>query len=383
MARLPVTRWLARVLALALLPAGLPAQHPTVSVPTAPAAPQLWPTRTLLGQDYVSARDVAKRFNLKAEWARADLVMTLSDASGVRLSFESRRRDFHFDGLRVFLGEPAVAERDSIWISKLDVIKIIHPLFRPADHLALLPAAAPKIIVLDPGHGGSDPGKENKLLGLNEKTATLDVVLRLKKILEARGWQVLLTRPDDRELSPVKVVDLKRRADVANLAHADLFLSIHFNSVEKDTDRVTGVETYSMTPQFMLSTADERKDDKTDTAFPGNKLDNANLLLGEQLHRAMISSLKASDRGYKHGRLEVLRLAECPGALVECAYLSNITDARRVATPEYRDRIAQALATGVQNYAAALAALHPAPLPPPVLLPPTRPTTPPAAPASK
>lgn len=379
MARLPVTRWLARAIALVLLPAAAWAQQPPPVVPAAgPATPQLWPTQSIQGRDYISVREFARRFGLKAEWTKSDLTMTLSDVGGARFTFESHRRDFHFDNLRVFLGEPALAERDTLWVSKLDLIKIVAPLFRPADHVELLPAAAPKLIVLDPGHGGSDPGKENKLLGVNEKTSTLDVALRLRKILEARGWQVLLTRTDDRELSPVKVVDLQRRAGLANKAHADLFLSIHFNSVEKDTERVTGVETYAMTPQFMLSTADERKDDKTDTAFPGNKLDNANLLFGEQIHRAMLAALRASDRGYKHGRLEVLRFAECPGALVECAYLSNITDARRVGTPEYRERIAEALATGVQNYAAVLAALHPPP--PPVL---SAPGPAPAVPASK
>jgi N-acetylmuramoyl-L-alanine amidase len=386
MARLPVTRWLAWVVALVLLPAAAWAQP---AAPAAPAPPQLWPTRSLLGKDYVSVRDIAFRFRLKAEWTKSDLTMTLSDASGVRLAFESHRRDFHFDALRVFLGDAVLSEHDTLWVSKLDVIKVVAPLFRPADHVALLPATAPKIIVLDAGHGGSDPGKENKLLGLNEKTSTLDVTLRLKKILEARGWQVILTRSDDRELSPVKVVDLRRRSEIANSAHADLFLSIHFNSVEKDTERVTGVETFAMTPQFMLSTADERKDEMTDISFPGNKHDNANLLFCEQVHRAMTSALHASDRGLKHQRWAVLRFLDCPGVLVECAYLSNITDARRVATAEYRERIAQALATGVQNYATALAALHPAPPPPappvmaPAMPPGGRPVTTPAPKPSK
>jgi N-acetylmuramoyl-L-alanine amidase len=391
MARLPDTRRLAWVVALTLLPGsgvaqpsanrpeaavpGLPA--PVRQPPTRPAALQLWPTQTFRGVEWVSLRDIAQRFGFKAEWTKSDATMTLGDATGVRLEFENRRRDFRFDGLRVFLGDAVLAARDTLWVSKLDVIKIVAPLVRPADHLALLPATTPKIIVLDAGHGGSDPGKENHLLGLKEKTLSLDVVLRLRKILETLGWQVLLTRADDRELSPVKSVDLRRRSEIANTAHADLFLSVHFNSVEKDTERVTGVETFAMTPQFMLSTADEKKDEMTDIAFPGNKHDNANLLFGEQLHRAMISGLRASDRGLKHQRWAVVRFLDCPGALVECAYLSNLTDARRVTSPEYRQKIAEALATGIQNYATVLAALHPAP--PPVAAPVTRP----APPASK
>jgi len=352
-----------------LLAVGAAAQVPS------PAGPQLWPTRAFHGIEYVSLREFAARFGLKAEWTNGEQTMLLRDGSGERYAFETRKRDFHFDHLRIFLGDPTLPEHDALWVSKLDLIKIVAPLLRPADHAALIPAAAPKLIVLDAGHGGIDPGKENKLIGINEKTATLDVALRLKQILEARGWRVLLTRSEDKELSTSKVVDLQRRADLANQAHADLFLSIHFNSVERDVERVTGVETYAMTPQFMLSTADERKDPMTDTAFPGNRLDYANLLLGENLHRAMLAGLKASDRGFKHARYATLRSVECPGALVECAYLSNNVEARRVATPEYRERIAEALAAGLQDYAAAVVALHPLPPPPPVMLP-AKPVTP-------
>jgi N-acetylmuramoyl-L-alanine amidase len=339
---------------------------PARVAPTRPAPParppQLWAFTRLRNTDYVSVRDIATRFNLKAAWTKPDTILTLSDARGVRFTFEANQRDCYFDGMRVLLGENVLGDRDSLWVTKLDVIKLIAPLFSPADHAAVLPLRAPSTIVLDPGHGGSDPGKENKLLGVNEKTFTLDVALRVKKILEPRGWRVLLTRSDDRELSPIKKKDLQLRDDLANSNKADLFLSIHFNSVEKEPERVTGVETYTMTPQFMFSAADLRKDEMTDTAFPGNKLDYANVLFGERIHRAMLAGLKTPDRGFKRGRLAVLRFIECPGALVECGYLSNNTEARRIATPEYRQRIAESIANGVQGYADALAALRSPPV---------------------
>ncbi len=337
---------------------------PARVAPTRPAParpPQLWAFTRLRGTDYVSVREVAARFNLKAAWTKPETIMTLSDSRGVRFTFEANQRDFYFDGLRVLLGEGVLNDRDSLWVSKLDVIKLVAPLFSPADHLAFLPVTAPRTIVLDPGHGGSDPGKENKLLGVNEKTLTLDVALRVRKILEARGWRVLMTRSDDRELSPIKKKDLQMRDDYANSNQADLYLSIHFNSVEKDSERVTGVETYTMTPQFMLSAANLEKDKLTDTAFPGNKLDYANLLFGEQIHRAMLGGLKTPDRGFKRGRLAVLQFLDCPGALVECGYLSSIVEARRIATAEFRQKIAEAIASGVQGYAETLAALRATP----------------------
>lgn len=329
--------------------------------PTRPAPSILWATTKLRNIDHVSVRDLARNYGLKAAWTKGDTVMTLSDARGVRFTFEGNQKDFRFDGLRVFLGTPALLHKDSLWVSQLDVIKIIAPLFRPADHLAFLPATAPRLIVLDPGHGGIDPGTQNLKLGLNEKTFTLDVALRLRKILELGGWRVLLVRDKDIELSKDKRTDLLMRDEFANRNKADLYLSIHFNNAPES---IAGVETYCLAPQFMHSAGDDQGDDMTKAAYPGNRLDYANLLFGGQLHRAMITGLKVSDRGFKHARQAVLRLLDCPGALVECAYLSNDAEARRVATPEYRQQLAEALAAGVQNYAASLAALREAPAAP-------------------
>ncbi len=332
-----------------------PEVAPIRPVPSHPA--QLWPFIRLRNTDYVSLRDVAERFGLKAGWAKPELVQTLSDSRGVRFTFDGNQRDFRFDGLRIFLGEPALLHKDSLWVSKLDVIKIVAPLFWPADHASQLPATAPKVIVLDPGHGGIDPGTENRRVGVNEKTFTLDIALRVRKILELQGWRVLLTRENDTPFSKDKKADLLLRDEFANRNKADLFLSIHFNSAP---EAITGVETYSMAPQFMLSTGDETGDEMTKVAYPSNRLDFANLLFGEQIHRAMIETLKTPDRGCKRGRRAVLRMLDCPGVLVEGAYLSNDTEARRVATPEFRQQIAEGIARGVQGYAATLATLRPA-----------------------
>ena len=340
-------------------PEAAPARVEAVPVHAVPTRPvQLWPFTRLRNTDYVSLRDVAERFGLRAAWAKAELALTLGDPHGVRFTFDANQRDFRFDGLRVFLGEPALLHKDSLWISKLDVIKIVVPLLRPADHAAQLPPAGPKVIVLDPGHGGIDPGTENKRVGVNEKTLALDVALRARKILELQGWRVLLTRENDAPFSKDKRTDLLLRDEFANKNKADLFLSIHFNSAP---EAITGVETYTMAPQFMLSTGDGTGDEMTKVAYPSNRLDFANLLFGEQLHRAMIDTLKTPDRGYKRGRRAVLRLLDCPGALVECAYLSNDAEARRATTPEFRQQIAEGIARGVQGYVSALAALPPAP----------------------
>jgi N-acetylmuramoyl-L-alanine amidase len=338
-----------------------PRSAPTrpTDAPTRPG-PVLWPTTKIKGVEHVNLRDFAKQLDLKLAWTKPAAALTLSDARGVRLTFEANEKDFYFDGLRIFLGAPALLHKGQMWVSRLDVVKIVAPVFRPAAHADALPAAPPRIIVLDPGHGGIDPGMQNTKLKLDEKTFTLDVARRLEKLLEARGFKVLLVREKDTELSRDKKADLLLRNEFANRNKADLYVSIHFNSAGP---AVTGIETYGLTPQHMLSAGADRPDDMTRVAYPGNRLDYANLLFGEQVHRAMIAGVKTPDRGFKHARHAVLRMLDCPGVLVECAYLSNEAEARRVATPEFRQQLAESLAAGVQNYAATLATLRPPPPP--------------------
>jgi N-acetylmuramoyl-L-alanine amidase len=362
-------RWLGLlgVLASGVVPARstppAAAGTPAGSVRAAPTRPaQLWPFTKIQGVDWVRVTDLADRHGLKAAWSRPAAERTLADARGVRLRFEANQRDCHLDGVRVFLGRPVLLHRGELWVTKLDVIKTLAPLLRPEDHLAHLPAAPPKVVVLDAGHGGNDPGKQNLTHKLDEKDMTLDVVLRLRKLLELRGYTVRLTREKDERLAPEQRTDLDRRAAVSKDAGADLFLSIHFNAVEpRDAARVTGTETYVLTPQFQWSSTDNNGDGLTNTAFPANRQDTANAVLGYHLHRAMLAGLKTSDRGFKRGRLRVLLLPECPAALLEAAYLSNDAEAARVGTPEFRQQIAESIAEGVQQYAATLAALRPAP----------------------
>lgn len=315
-----------------------------------------WPTARLYGDEYVDLALIAKKLGLKISFAGKKA--TLSDAGGTRCVFEDVERDFHLDGIRIHMSKPVVASAESLWVTKLDAEKTILPLFRPADLAAQLPVGAPRLIVLDPGHGGTDPGTENKKANITEKAAALDVALRVRKLLEARGYRVKMTRETDTRFSGNPRVDLPMRVDFANKALADLFVSIHFNNAP---EAIKGVETYTLTPQHMLSTAATTPDEDTPRALPGNRHDHANLLLGFAMHRAMIRGLETPDRGYKRARWAVLRTLASPGVLVECAYLSNDEEARRVAKPEFRQQIAESIAAGVVAYSEQIEKLRPAP----------------------
>jgi N-acetylmuramoyl-L-alanine amidase len=198
----------------------------------------------------------------------------------------------------------------------------------------------------------------NERLNLFEKTFTLDTSQRLKKILEARGWKVVLTRNDDRQLKPSKADDLRRRAEIADEVEADVFVSVHFNAVEDQVEKVRGLEVFRFTPQHQppISRAMRRIDDAQ--LSPGNGNDAWNSLLAHSIQNAMLTRLKLEDRGFKHERFAVLRLVSCPAVLIEGGFMSNMSEAKQIATPAYRQRLAEAIADGLSDYRSTLEKLR-------------------------
>ena len=285
----------------------------------------------------------AKQHGLTLQWLEPGKRFQLT-GTGPRVEFEVGSREFSIDGARAFLGEAIRMPQKKALISRIDAERFVGPILRPS---AAGPAPALRVIALDAGHGGRDSGKVNPRLKVSEKTLTLDMVNRMKPLLEKQGYRVVLTRTEDR------FVELAERAEIADRAGADLFISVHFNSVESGAERVTGVEVFTMTPQHQLST-DQNPDSQASKANPGNLYDGWNAVLGHCLHKAMLDDMKVPDRGLKHGRLAVLRLSSCPAALVEAGYLSHPDETRKLMKPAYRQQIAEALADGVSNYARAL-----------------------------
>jgi len=338
-------RTAAGVLLLWLAVAGdLPAQNSTRPPPTRPL-----PTVRLGAAEYLNAADFGARFGLKALRSGDGRKLTLQ-SKWTKIELEVDTRESAINGVRVFLGEAVRDHRGALHLSRIDAEKLITPLLLPGSGQTDIPVV--RTIVIDPGHGGSDPGMQNKALRLDEKTLALDTALRLKKVLEQQGYRIVLTRQDDRQLARSKKEDLQRRGELTLSAKADLFISLHYNSVESGADRVTGVEVYSLTPQFQYSHSDPDREDSTAAiANLGNRHDHWNALLAYHIHRELLSGLKASDRGLKRGRLAVLRVASCPAVLVEAGFLSNDAEARKIATPAYRQKVAESIAEGVRIYA--------------------------------
>jgi N-acetylmuramoyl-L-alanine amidase len=305
----------------------------------AAASPALASIR-MFGVDYVDAHDFARRFDLTPSWTVPQKTLRLKNST-TRLDFTVHDMDAWLNGLRVFLGEPVVVRSGKLYFSKNDAEEFLAPILSRNATEARFPI---KTIVVDAGHGGSDPGNQNGRLKLKEKTYTLDVARRLERLLKAQGYKVVMTRKND------KAVDLDQRAALANKVNADLFISIHFNGFSRST--VAGAETYVMTPRYQRSSPQAERDDKmVRTNYPANKYDRWNASLGYHVHRALVTGLKAPDRGLKRFRYSVLRSVDCPAVLVEAAFLSNDAEGRKVATAAYRQRLAESIARGVQQHA--------------------------------
>ena len=305
-------------------------------------------TIRLSGVEYTDARSFLARYGLKATWIQAASRLRF-ESSWTKIELEANSREASLNGTRLFLGEPVIARERSLFISRIDAEKLFGAILRPAGITGDIPQL--RTIVIDPGHGGIDPGKQHAALKLDEKSVALDTSLRLKKLLEAEGYKVILTRSDDRHLSADKADDLRLRAEVANEAEADLFISIHFNAVPPvDAARVQGTETYTFTPQYQRSTADGSRHAADRVAAPGNRHDAWNAVLGYAVHRHLLAGLGAPDRGLKRARFAVLKFVSCPAVLIEAGFLSNDSEARRIGSAAYRDDLAQAIAAGVRAY---------------------------------
>jgi N-acetylmuramoyl-L-alanine amidase len=222
-------------------------------------------------------------------------------------------------------------------------------------------------IVIDPGHGGHDTGTIGPN-GLEEKDLVLDVGRRLGKLLEARlGAEVVYTRKDD------TFIPLETRTAVANQARADLFVSIHANSSHDPDAR--GVETYYLnftsSPEALDVAARENAvseksiyelQDLVKKIALKEKIEESREFAGdvqESLHSGLaIKSPAIRDRGVKKAPFIVLIGANMPSILAEISFVSNPTDEHRLATSEYRQRIAESLYRGIAKYANGLSGVR-------------------------
>lgn len=187
--------------------------------------------------------------------------------------------------------------------------------------VAALPAvgnfnASGLTVMLDAGHGGSDPGAQRG--DIQEKEITLGIVKQLKRVLESRGARVLLTRQDD------TFVSLEDRVSLTNSAGPTVFLSVHINALESTSD-IHGIETYYQTEQSRA--------------------------LADSVHNSLVTNLQAPDRSVRKARFYVINHTPVPAVLAEVGFISNKDERTKLISSDYQQQVAEALAQGVMLYA--------------------------------
>ncbi|MEN4053431.1 N-acetylmuramoyl-L-alanine amidase [Sulfurimonas sp. NWX79] len=219
-----------------------------------------------------------------------------------------------------------------------------------------------KVIVIDAGHGGKDPGA----LGYRryrEKVVVLQIAQELKKILRSRGYRVYMTRDRD------KFVKLRDRTKFANDKKADIFISIHANAVNrKIAKKAHGIECYflstSRSDRAKKAAAMENSADLEDMNFYGkqcllNTINSHNIIaankLAIDLQRGALSTLKkryknVKDAGVREGPFWVLVGAQMPAVLVEVGFITHPMEAKRLANRKYQRTMALGLANGIERY---------------------------------
>ena len=211
---------------------------------------------------------------------------------------------------------------------------------------------ATRSIMIDPGHGGKDPGTVHN--GVIEREVTLDIAKRVGSILAGKGIQVHYTRTDNTWVS------LSTRSYMANQARADVLLSIHVNA--SPNENACGLETYF--PDTASSSADAGKLAGLETANGGHQGDTGSPAassavrsqesrrLADTVQKCTLSVMKEKtftvrDGGVKSGPFKVLLGANIPGILVEVGYCSNAQEAANLAIPTYRQALAEGIASGI------------------------------------
>ena len=191
-----------------------------------------------------------------------------------------------------------------------------------------------KIVYLDAGHGGYDPGAS--YFGISEKSLTLAIQSRVKAKLESEGYQVVTTRTSD------TYVDLTDRSRAVNASESDIFVSIHINA--SGSSAAQGIETYYYQPYAEYPS-------RINATYHANP---TRLSMSDTLANAIQSSLinatGAQNQGVKRQTFAVLRETTAPAVLLELGFLSNPQEAARLNTAAYQETLANAIVAGIKSY---------------------------------
>lgn len=283
---------------------------------------------------YINLSEIARLYSMHLRMHKNKIILTNKYNT---LEFEIKGRRSWINGSMFWLHKPSQRLGRSWCITKEDFNFGIDPILRSYTHLS---KRLPKIIVIDPGHGGKDSGAIGSK-GLQEKQVVLDISYKIKKGLELHGFKVILTRYDDSYPS------LEDRIVLTKKVKADLFLSIHADGAASES--ANGVETFISTlAGFDSSNHYGGKGDQSTVS--NNRFNAENAILGFAIQSNLLKTSKRSDRGVRRARFFVTRNAPCPAALIECGFLTNLKEEKLLSTESYRSNVSYGIVNGIRAY---------------------------------
>ena len=298
-----------------------------------------WEVIKVSGQDYLTVENISKFYGLPAGVVARGEKMRFETVKNP-LEFVSGSREAMINGARSWLCFPLMEQDEKYLVSRTDVAKTIEPLVRPH---RVSNIGNVQTVVLDPGHGGYDKGQVSRYG--NEKDFALDVARKLRPLLQAKGFRVIMTREGD------YFVPLEVRAKIANAARNSIFVSIHFNATSDNPD-ATGFEIFSFTPRGAPSTSDTALTSTSYSMQPSSAVDAQSMALSACIYHSVLGHIPEYDRGIKRARFAVLRLTKVPAVLIEGGFLTERGECKLIANKDWRAKLAGAIGVGVESYRA-------------------------------
>jgi len=322
---------------------------------TVPAGPG-----TTFSRDKIYLKDICDHYDVECQWDSFSKVVCVSH--GVRAAKGLIGSNmFYLDGEKIILAAPLSLSKSAVVVSGDFKEKVIDRIKKSGEERRDYSVSKIKRVIIDAGHGGKDPGAIG-VSGYHEKKVVLDIALRLKKILNARGVETIMTRQTD------KFISLKDRTVIASQSKADLFISIHANA--HASAGVSGIEVYSLEDLTLSEKNEVQRRDNHETMFSRLSMDRKDKDIKEilsdmlYLHKQAVSSdlasqvsrkaagkLETKNLGHKNSRFYVLRNTLIPAILVEVGFLTNPKEEKRLKTKAYREKIAISLAESILEYA--------------------------------
>lgn len=295
------------------------------------------PTIKIDGRPYVEFAEVASAEEL-GETTRVGTKQFQAGTGGRSLRVELDSREAVINDVRHWLGFPAQLAAGQVCVSEVDYTKTIRPALQPGSVDQIRPF---KTVVLDAGHGGHDRGGSSKH-GV-EKEFALDLSRRVRSGLQRAGLRVVMTRDKD------AFIPLESRPRVANALSSSIFVSLHFNSAEWRPS-ASGVEVYCLPPRGVPPAGQDRVLARDGKQEAGHATEPQNFILANAIQHSILAETKMDDRGVKRARFAVLRGAKVPAVLVEGGFMSNSEEAKKIASPDWREGLAQSIVTGILEF---------------------------------